>query len=513
MGGRKIGAERIWLAFLAAALALASAVPAQARWLRAESARFVIYSDGAERQLRDYAMKLEDFDGVLRLFHGLPADAPPPRKLDIYLASGRGQILELFPKAPQNLAGFYAAQTEDIFAVASRESFSDLGRDEVIFHEYTHHFTQQYFPYGYPSWLMEGWAEYFAPTEILTDRINVGKYSRNRAYTLVAGSWLPLSELLRKRAFEVSASQRSAFYAEAWLLVHYMLNDPGRKRQLDAYVKAVGAGADPVRAMETATGANLKALDGQLRAYETKPIAYNRLTRKDHVDAEVKITALPPSADALLLVGQRLKSGRVEKGDEAELLKTVRAAAAKFPGDRLAETVLARAEIDFGDRAAGEAILQRRLAGDGDDVELLTMLAASRLAAGQKDPGRRVALFAEARSLLGRAFKVDPDRYQTLYAYAVARSADPGYPSDNTLDVLRTAHRLAPQVDAISFRTAAALMRRKQFEEATILLTVLANDPHGGDLADRSRKMLVEAAAKRPPTDAATAAASGDAPG
>ena len=73
------------VALAATVLMLLAVSPARADWLRAESERFIIYSDGDERTLRHYVQKLETFDRVLRLFMGLSMDEAPPRKLPIYL--------------------------------------------------------------------------------------------------------------------------------------------------------------------------------------------------------------------------------------------------------------------------------------------------------------------------------------------------------------------------------------------------------------------------------------------
>jgi hypothetical protein len=54
------------------ALALVALTPASAlaEWRRAESAHFVVYSDGSERSLREYTAKLERFDALMRLRFG-----------------------------------------------------------------------------------------------------------------------------------------------------------------------------------------------------------------------------------------------------------------------------------------------------------------------------------------------------------------------------------------------------------------------------------------------------------
>ena len=53
--------HRLLFAFALIALTPTSAL---AEWRRAESANFVVYSDGSERSLREYTAKLERFDAL-----------------------------------------------------------------------------------------------------------------------------------------------------------------------------------------------------------------------------------------------------------------------------------------------------------------------------------------------------------------------------------------------------------------------------------------------------------------
>src|SRR5689334_1442305 len=105
------------LFFLALAAVLACAGPASARWLRAESADFVVYSDGDPMILKDYVARLEIFDALLRFKHGLPLGVPPARKLDIYLVRDLKQLQITAPQMGANIEGYYSATVEDIFAV------------------------------------------------------------------------------------------------------------------------------------------------------------------------------------------------------------------------------------------------------------------------------------------------------------------------------------------------------------------------------------------------------------
>lgn len=470
---------------------------AQAKWLRAETAHFVLYSDGPEAGLRSFSADLEDFDGLLRAMHGLDPAALPARKLDIYLVAGDNDLTRVLPSASASMAGVYRANLGDIYAVAVRgERGSGTGR-RFLFHEYVHHFMLQNYAVAYPAWLVEGYAEYFGATRIDDDRIDVGVAPEGRARNLASYPWLPLN-LVAGLAPPTGPGRdaRNAgamYYAESWLLTHYMLSDPARKARLADYTVAVAGGADPVKALEVALGMDLSAAEKALRAYlrATPGIRYNRTARPA---AEVVVSTLPPSADALLLEAQRLKSG-VPAVDQPAFLQLIRDRAGRFPDDRLAQLTLARAEVTFGDRAAGEAILTRRIANDPKDVDALWLMALSRLFAGDADAAHRAERYAEAGPWLGKAFALDPDRYQILYDFAQSRSLSPGYPTDNTLAVLLRAQSLAPQVAPVRLAAARALMKRGKFEQAITLLTPLANSPHGGALAQVAQRLTAQAKA------------------
>jgi len=303
-----------------------------------------------------------------------------------------------------------------------------------------------------------------------------------------------METLLKARASELKTSEaRSMYYAQAWLLTHYLMTN--RLKQLDAYARAVGSqGADPVAALPEATGLSLRQIEDELREYMKNRIRYERWDISTLPEPQIAVSALSPAADDLLLEQQQLRWGVSEERGQS-VLGAVRTRAAKHPGDRLAQMVLARAEVELGERAAGEAILQRLLEADGGDVEALELLALSRMAAGDADPARRRELYAEARKLLIRANKVDPDRYQTLYAYARARSGEPNYPTKNDLEALARAAELAPQVRSLRMTAAQQLLEAGHHAHAASLLTPLANDPHGGILALAARALLEAAEA------------------
>ena len=59
------------LALVAAIVSIFLPRAAHAAWFEIRTPHFIIYSEGSEKSVRDYASSLERFDKALRLLHGL----------------------------------------------------------------------------------------------------------------------------------------------------------------------------------------------------------------------------------------------------------------------------------------------------------------------------------------------------------------------------------------------------------------------------------------------------------
>lgn len=479
---------RLWSALAALLILFMSPAAARADWLRAESERFVIYSDGNERTLRQYVQKLETFDRVLRLFMGLPMDAAPPRKLPIYLIDHERELVRVLPGAVDNQWGVYLTSEQDIFAVARRSR----GDDSTLLHEYAHHFMFQNFNFPYPAWFVEGFAEYYAATTITPARVDVGAYDEDRVYWLQEGDWMPMEDLLAGRALTARGNEfNETYYPLAWLLTHWFMADPERQSTLHRYLTDVGTGVDPAEALERHTGLTPDALSRTLRAYMSGRMPYSRV-RYAFPEVPISVERLTDSADDLLLINQRLKFAYGGE-DSDDLLQEVRDLAARYPGDAFARLVLGRAEILLGDPAAGEAHLTALLAEEPDNVEALQLLALARRDGAPDHPEGYDAAMRQMRGFLQRAYQADDANYYTFLMIAESRIGEPDYPTENDLAAWELAYTIAPQLGQTRFGLAQALMAHDRNAEAILVLQPLANDPHNPGNAATVRTLIEQA--------------------
>ncbi|CAN7540692.1 DUF1570 domain-containing protein [Phenylobacterium sp. LjRoot164] len=468
-----------------AAAALLWPGAANAAWVKAETERFVVYGQGKEDKVRDLAMRLSVYDAVLRLVNpGTPTTQA--RKLEVYLVRGTPEIRRVSPKMANNVGGFYTAREGGVFALAD-DSQPPLARDDLLFHEYAHAFMLENFPAAYPGWFVEGWAEYFSTVDVSPKRAELGRYNPGNLYTLFAANWLPWETVVTKATWEVPKQDSNVYYAQSWLLMHYMRSDPERSAQLTKATRAIAAGEHPVRALEQATGRPLADIGRSVRLYKKLPMF--AISNPLPNPPEIVVSKLPPSADDFLLYDLRM-TGTIPDPSDAEALADIRKRAAQWSGDRMAELSLARAEFTYGDVSAGEAIVARRLQQDPKDVEALLVAGQGQLRAGDRDGAQREARYKAARPYLVKAYDLNNDDYRILLAYAVSRTVDPTYPNANDVNALLTVRAMAPTVDLASLMAGGALLAVDRKADAMAVLSIVANNPHGGGAARMAQALM-----------------------
>jgi hypothetical protein len=478
-----------WIAVLALFVFSGNAAAQDGRWVRAESRHFIAYSDHSEARTRQALEELEGFDELLRVLTRRAPETEEPVKLEVYLFRSAASLREVWPSRGSSVLGFYTARPEIVAAFAI---FRDRGleAEEVLFHEYAHHFLLQNFTVAYPKWFVEGFAEYVQTAEIAPERVTWGRYSQARAYSLGPQGWPPMERMLRGDHREGEVNQ---FYALSWLMTHYFYHQPERQVGLKAYFDSLRDGGDPVAEFPNAIGMSLEEFERELRAYLRGRINYHIMTQAPRSASAVSISHLPEAADDLLTLMARIRLGGVAETERSNLLGRVRRGAERYGNDGYAQRALALAEITLGSPAAARARLEPLLGRNGEDAEALYLTGLSYLMEGRANEDGRTELYRQGRRFFSRAFRRNPNHVPTLYRYVETHSAEPAPLTVQQLDVLVHARNLAPQVAEIGLNTGGQLIAARRFEEAAAVLRQIAYNPHGGDASKRALEMLAEA--------------------
>ncbi len=500
------------------ALAIFAPAPARAQWLRAETDHFIIYGAGSERSVRAYAEKVERFDFLLRTYYPIRVDHEIP-KLEIYLADGRRDMLRAAPGIGASVGGFYSPNSSRIHAVVNTES--EMG-DHVMFHEYGHHFMFQMAATAYPSWFVEGFAEYYATADVRPDRIQFGRHSEGRMLMFVqqpVNSWAPMADVLKWRISDSGRYRAGDYYAQAWGLTHYFMSTPERTRMLGQYLAAVSRGEDSVDAMQAATGRTPEQLQTDMRLYLGGSIQYHT-PRIDIPTPRVEVTRLSRTESELAWLDLRLdrepvkvepiepREGETERArarreqamrenaeSRAQLIRDALAAGDRHRDERIGLLVKARAHRLEGRSQAGFELLEPLLTADESDPVTLRLAAELLLdqVGAEPDPAQATGHRREARAYLARALDANPLDFRIYRALNESRIGEASYPSDNDISTLEVGVTLAPQSFDMRMRLGHAYMARGLHAEAIAMVQPVANNPHGGSWSRRAKSLVASA--------------------
>jgi hypothetical protein len=199
-------------------------------WLGLRSGNLFIAGQTHEAELRPIAQRLERFRSALgTLSPRLHGDSSHPVNVLVFPDQ---QAFESFGLKRDNgafddaVSGYFLNGDEANFiAVSAGVRTSDPYH--TIFHEYVHNLLRARGGGEIPAWLNEGLAQYLQTAEFTAEgRLRLGLAPKGRLELLEKSELLPLRDLLSKTNAEVhsSGTPRTVFYAQSWVLVHYLLS-------------------------------------------------------------------------------------------------------------------------------------------------------------------------------------------------------------------------------------------------------------------------------------------------
>lgn len=483
-----------WLALLASVLASLVAGPAWADWRVAETAHFIVYANASEAALRRNAERLEKFDKALRLSRGIPESSlGKAGRVTVYFVSSEDRVATLAGRA--DVAGFYIPRAGASVAFVpddlSAEGPLALGSQQVLQHEYAHHFMFTTWPdAAFPSWVSEGWAEFHATAKFDRDgSLQFGAAPMYRAYGLLTGNSLPIQQILAGAAGKLRSDQRDALYGRGWALVHYLTFEPSRKGQLSAYLDAITKERKSPEAAAAAFG-DLRALNKELDRFLQQPkITGFRIRAENLAIPPVTLRLLRPGEAAIMPVRIRSDAGVDEKtapGVYADAKKI----AARFPDDPEVQRALAEAAYDAGDHAAALAAADRAIAADPKSVEAQCYRAMAQMALAEAAKDDKPETWTAIRQTIGRANRLDTEDPRPLVLFFRSYADRRQWPPQIARDGLMHAFELAPQDRGLRMQAAGMLMAEKKLTLARSMLLVLTYDPHASGLGAAASKMV-----------------------
>ena len=496
------------LLLTAAACVLIAASARAAEWTSLRTEHFLLLGDASPREIRDVALRFEQFRGaVTSAFPPLADDRPGPPVVVIIFRDQRAYepYQPRFNGKAVKVGGYFLPSRDVNYITLTASS----GRDDfrTVYHEYTHLLLQR-LSANLSPWFNEGLAEYFSTFEVAGSAAKFGLLINGHLDLLSRGR-MPLRELFavtRDSKTYNEGNRRSVFYAQSWLLMHFAFGERGERwKQLVAFETLVENGASSDAAFQQAFRVAPSVLDGELAQYLQRSLMSFYAVQLDQrvasrLQAEpVRIT----EAEAQARLGDLLvHAGRSEEA--TALLETSLKASPDLP---LAHAALGRLLLRQKQRDEAMAHLERAAIASGTDefvryyygVALMDEAAPS---GGDADIGKAITALEQAVQL--RPGFTDAQR---LLGYAYLRAREPA----KARDALRQVLQQEPGDQNATLMLADAFLQLGALGDARTLLGPMVGRATDTTTKERARELLarsamleqqqqlrVEAAAERP---------------
>jgi tetratricopeptide (TPR) repeat protein len=460
---------------------------ANAAWHEARSKHFTVYADSSSAEIKRYAERLERFDAAVREARGVPDVEPgASTRVTVFLLRDLQELRNVYGDREAGVAGFYLPKASGSVAFVPEKS--ERGRfaltsESIFFHEYSHHLMLQDADRPLPTWLTEGFAEFFANPRFEPDgSVTIGLPPRYRAEILYSRAFqLPLVKMLAGDYRYLTEMEFETLYGRGWLLTHLLSFDLSRRGQLTRYLDAIQAGVPARKAAEDAFG-DLKELDRQLHSYfkrdvftvSTIPAAKLRVP-------PVTVRQLTPGEAAMMEAKIRLARGG-KKMFARQRAGRAREIARAYPDNASVMTTLAQMELEAGQPAAAQAAAERALQLDPNSDQAMIAKGRAMIELAKATPAS--ANWNAIRSVISKANRMDPENAEPLMLFYRTYTAQGVRPTNNALEGLKYAVALAPQDSELRMELVGELIDRSQFDEARRVLVPLAYSPHQGKWHD-----------------------------
>jgi len=251
---------------------------AEQPWIEIRSPHFRVVTNGSSKDGRKVANEFEQIRYVFALRfkdNNIQFGAPLTIIATRDEATFRSLDASGWKSTNGSIAGQFLHGWEKQFAIVRLDTWTDANQ-VVVYHEYTHsvlHARARWLP----TWLDEGFAEFYAYTRFEKDRTLIGAPSM-RMRVMQGLNLIPVTTMLDVNShspYYHDESKIQLFYAEAWAMVHYMNFGPGMENgnKLNQFFSMLQTGVPQQKAFQQVFG-DPRSFDVAFSQYMTK-LAFN----------------------------------------------------------------------------------------------------------------------------------------------------------------------------------------------------------------------------------------------
>ena len=485
IGRAPIAAQALFASLALAVLGCASTPAADRGWIEISSKNFSVFTSMKQPDARELLENLELFRAALLKVTKL-RDTRPRIPTEIYAFEQSSDYDQFRPA--RYAAGHFTSTLRGNLVVLSTGKDS-LSARVIVYHEYTHFLVHNEARGRYPRWFDEGFAELLSSVDVLGTMVRIGAVPPYSASWLRYGTKLPYARVIRAPDFEGwSDKEVGAYYAQAWLLVHYLVlgqHFDDFPERLERYRQRADRTGDDEQAFSEAFGIDVHELADRLKQYATQIPTFG-LPRSGLAPESVTTARDVPSDEIAERLGWLAFSGRKIPVAQAYFARASEA------NPKNARAIAGIAEIDKlnGRWREAEVSYQRAVELAPDDWQNQLEIAEYFAYRAQRDEADRDANLAHAREHLSRAIELAPTIPEGHAALGATYTIG-DQPPEPRIAPLEHALELLPSNPSIEYPLAQLYSRAGRRAQAIELLRPLVRQLHGEPSAE-AQKLLAQ---------------------
>lgn len=483
------------IAVLLALFAVPAPLAAKETWTSVRSQNFYLVGNASEKEVRQVATRLEQFRlAFSRIFKRARLHDSVPTTVIVFKDESSYK-----PFNPSRAAGYFQAGEDVNYITLTAQSRSAADNPyAVIFHEYVHLLVKNNVSPDAPAWVNEGLAEFYSNLEVVKDgkAADIGKPISDHILYLREQKLLPLRTLFavdHSSPHYNEQSKRGVFYAQSWALVHYLMlgNQARRQPQLNRYLELVGRGVSQQESFQTAFGADIEAIEKELRDYIGRnSYPYYNFPFEQQLETETAVeSSVLTEAQGLAYLGDLALHTRLPEQAETQLQKAV----ALDPSNPMTQASLGMLRMRQRRFAEAKEHLRRAVAADARNHLAHYYYAYALSREGMSEMGfvRTYApeAAAEMRAALKKAIGLKPD-YAGSYSLLAFVNMVTGEQIDESIELLKRALQLAPGEERFRLELAQLHLRKQDFNSARKIVEPLAQNSPDPQVKANAQSLL-----------------------
>lgn len=466
-------------------LVFACALPARSsekHWLEIRSAHFRVMTDLSAKRGHEVVHRCEQMRAAFGLLMNR-ASTHDPAPLLIVALDGQNEVDEFAGDEKRGKhAGMFMPGTDESFILI------DASGDpwHAVYHEYAHELLNANTSAAVQTWFDEGFAEYFSTLESSSKGTRLGTVPLAELQFLRQnGKLMRLADLVSVRqdspAYKQNGPAQAMFYAESWLLVHYLF-DHQLISHAEPFFSLMATGKSLAESTEVEFGMSPTRLEAELLEYAKGDRFRYFSLPPTQSPADTAVAELTRATARALQADVRWHGeAQHSKDDVAQYADTLRKLLNDEPNNATVLRQLGLAAIQLDNRNGAVDLLTRAV--NADPAEPLNHYGLA--LALTPSPNLRAVRSLDGE--LAACVQLSPDFADVYRLQALALSRQGLL--DQATTVMRKAFLLAPRSEVYGLELANLELKKHDYSPAIALLQELKSS-HNPDVARQAEYFL-----------------------